>query len=257
MAKRILAAALIASTIFPTSANATWDTGVSLEYYSWKEEIPESAHTPKESGPRYAIHLNWTENGDKGFLFAYRGKIYFGQVNYDTFTQLTNTPMNTNSQYSGTAHEGQFYYRSDAGNYKLDYVGSLGWDYWRRTIDYYLIEDYSILYLRGGLNLDQSGGRTGFHGGGGLKYPFWTAEDSHLKSQGFYSNPIITPGKNISLYAEFGYRINSHFDVIGYYDSWRFKKSNIVTTTDATGTWNIWQPKSSMDALGLRAMYLF
>jgi hypothetical protein len=257
MAKRIIAATIIASAISSTSAHASWDTGVSLEYYSWKEEIPESANTPKESGPRYAVHLNWTKDGDAGLLFGYRGKIYFGQVNYDTFTQQTNTPVSTNSQYSGTAHEGQFYYRSDAGNYKMDYVGSIGADFWRRTIDSSLIEDYSILYLRGGLNLDQPGRRIGFHGGGGLKYPFWTAEDSHLDSYGYYSNPIITPGKDISLYAELGYRINDHFDVIGYYDSWRFKKSNIVTTTNAMGTWNIWQPKSSMDALGLMAMYLF
>lgn len=257
MTKRIFAATFIASAIFSTSVNAAWDTGVSLEHYSWKEDITDPAQTLKESGPRYAIHLNWTKNGDQGFLFGYRGKIYFGRVDYDTFTQLTNTPVKTNTQYSGTAHEGQLIYRSDAGNYKLDYVGGLGWDYWRRTVDSDQIEDYSILYLRGGLNLDQPGRRAGFHGGGGLKYPFWTAEDAHLKSQGYYSNPIITPGKNISLYAELGYRINNHFDVIGYYDSWRFNKSNIVTSTDNMGTWSIWQPKSSMDALGLRAMYSF
>ena len=257
MAKRILAAALIALSIVATSAEADWDTGLGLEYYSWKEDVPESGHALKEGGPRYALYLDWMENSDKAFLFRYRGRLYFGQVNYDSYTQLTNTPVTTNTEYTGMAHEGQLFYRSDVGNYKLDYVGGLGWDYWRRAIGADLIEDYSILYLRGGPNLELSGRSPGFHGGGGLKYPLWTAEDSQLESQGYYSNPIITPGKNISRYAELGYRINDHFDVIGYYDSWRFKKSNIVTTTNAMGTWSIWQPQSSMDALGLKGIYSF
>lgn len=260
MTKQIFAATFFVAAIFSAAANAAWEIGAGVEGYHWQEYTTSTIRTPlmpTESGPRFAMHVNWTGVGDLGLLLAYRGKLYFGKVHYDTYNQLTDIPVSTTTQYSGVAHEGQLLYRSNAGRYKLDYVGGVGWDNWRRAIGYSQLEDYSILYLRGGVNLDQPRRGKGWHGGGGLKYPFLTWENAHLTNQGYYSNPILTPGNDISFYANLGYRINSNFDVAGYYDSWRFKQSDIQATADAGGPWQVWQPKSSMDLLGVRLMYSF
>lgn len=261
MLNKILPAILLVSATFSTGANAEWGIGGGLENYRWAEETDATSPlTPKETGLRLAANLEWTQDGDHGPLFGYRGKLYLGQVHYDTYTQQTYTPVSTNTVYLGATHEGQLLYRTDAGGIKLDYVGGLGYDSWQRSIEnsgYYQTESYTIFFLRGGINFDQPMHHTGFHGGGGLKYPFWTAENAHLNEQGYYSNPTITPGKAFSFYAELGYRINERWDVTGYYDSWRFKTSDKVITANSAGTWLIWQPKSSMDTFGLRAMYSF
>ncbi len=213
---------------------------------------------------RSTFNAEWTQDGDYGWLFAYRGKFYFGQVQYDTYYQVTHEPVSTTTQYIGAAHEAQIFHRTDGANYQLDYVGGLGLDRWQRAIGNSQIEDFRIIYLRGGFNIDQPRHGAGLHGGGGLKYPVVTWEDAHLDSQGYSSNPILKPGKDISLYAQLGYRINTRWDVVAYYDSWRFKQSPKVTATSTTEICNgilcvydIWQPKSNMDAFGLRVMYSF
>ena len=258
MFNRILAAMLIAWSAFPAAANAGWSIGASLEDYRWQEFIVGRSETPLETGVRSTVNVEWAQDGGDGWLFAYHGKLYFGQVQYDTYTQQTYTPVSTTTHYSGVAHEAQIFHRTDAANYQLDYVGGLGLDTWRRAIGNSQVEDFLIIYLRGGFNLDQPGHGAGLHGGGGLKYPTMTWENAHLDSMGYSSNPILKPGKDVSLYAQLGYRINARWDVVAYYDSWRFKQSPEVIVTDSQGgTWRIWQPKSNMDAFGLRVMYLF
>ena len=259
MFNRILAATLIAWAAFPATANAGWSIGTGLEYYLWQEFISDPPLKPLETGVRNTVNVEWTQDSDYGWLFAYRGKLYFGQVHYDTYTQQTYTPVSTTTNYSGVAHEAQIFHRTDAANYQLDYVGGLGLDTWRRAIGNSQVEDFLIIYLRGGFNLDQPGHGAGLHGGGGLKYPIMTREDAHLDSMGFSSNPILQPGKDISLYAQLGYRISARWDVVAYYDSWRFKQSPKVTSTKISDgkLYDIWQPKSSMDAFGLRVMYSF
>lgn len=262
MLRNSLPVQLLVLAMFSTAANAELSIGGSIENYRWAETIANAPLTPKETGLRLAANLKWTKDGDHGLLFGYRGKLYFGQVHFDTYTQLTYKPVSTNTVYVGTAHEGQLLYRTDAGQYKLDYVGGLGYDSWLRSINnhgFYQNEEYRILFLRGGINIGQSTYNTGFHGGGGLKYPFWTEEDAYLKKLGYYSNPIITPGKDYSFYADLGYRISERWDMVGYYDSWRFKKSNTVYSASPGGAGGvpIWQPESSMDTFGLRAMHSF
>lgn len=261
MFTRILSVTLMmTSTLFYTEAQAEWSFGGGLENFRWEETIAGSPLSPTENGMRYALNATWLQDGDQGLLFSYRGKLYTGRVHYDTYTQISNTPVSTTTQYSGATHEGQMLYRTDTGRLKLDYVGGVGLDTWERNIDnrgYSQIEDYFILYLRGGINIGQTQRATGWHGGGGLKYPFWTAEDAHLQEQGFYTNPIISPGKAVSLYAELGYRFSPRWDIVGYYDSWHFKQSAPVVTADSSGTWLIWQPESHMDVWGLKAMVSF
>jgi hypothetical protein len=258
MIGRILLAISLLTAI---SAQAAWDVGVGLENYQWVEYPERINGTPKETGVRSALFVNWTQEGGQGALFAWRAKLYSGTVNYDTFLVSTGAPVSTQTDYSGVASEGQLFYRDDLGNYNLDYLGGLGLDYWRRSIrntGFNQIEDYSILFMRAGVRLLKPGRGAGLHGECGIKYPVATREDAHLTSLGYTSNPTLSPKGEVSGYAELGYRINARFDVVGYYDSWRFGRSVNVMANDAAGaTWLIHQPKSNMDAVGIKLLVSF
>ena len=260
MLNKIISAAFVALITCSTESIAGMSFGTSLERYHWQEYTNNGPFFPTEAGNRYAINLNWVQDAEKGLLYGYRGRFYTGRVHYDTYYQMSHMPVSTNTSYSGGSHEGQLYYRTNMMGLKLDFVGGLGLDAWQRSIangDMQQIEDYMILFVRGGINLDHPFNGAGFHGGGGLKYPVWAAENAHLQKRGYYSNPTIHPGKATSPYAEIGYRINQDWDIVGYYDSWRFKQSDAVITANSSGTWLIWQPKSNMDAYGIRAMFSF
>jgi len=260
MIGRILLAISIFAVTF--SAQAGWDVGGGVEHYQWIEYPTGYSGNPKESGGRAALFVNWTQEGDRGLLMAWRAKLYAGTVNYDTYVISTGAPVSTKTDYSGVASEGQMFYRYDLGAsaYKLDQLGGLGLDFWRRHIRSGVeqIEDYSVLFLRAGLRLTKSRPEAGFHGEWGLKYPVATQENAHLDTLGYTSNPSISPKGAVSVYAEVGYRINARFDVVGYHDSWRFKRSDDVMTTDTSGTaWLIHQPKSNMDAFGIKLLVSF
>ena len=252
---------IIAILAVTSSAQAAWDAGGGLEDYQWKEYPDGGTGTPRESGTRTALFVDWTQDGDRGALFAWRAKVYGGTVNYDTFQQSTGAPVSTKTDYGGAVNEGQFFYRDNLGTYKLDYLGGLGLDFWRRSIRNTggdQVENYYILFLRAGLRLAKSRQEAGLHGEIGIKYPISTRENAHLDSVGYTSNPTISPQGAVSGYAELGYRINARFDVLGYYDSWRFGRSANVAATDTAGTaWWIWQPKSNMDALGIKLLVSF
>lgn len=260
MGCRILFASLVAMLALPAVARAEWNAGIGPEYYNWTEYPSGSAINPKESGPRYSLFVNWTQDRARGVLAAWRAKIYYGRVSYDTTVIATGAPVSTHSQYSGAASELQLLYRTAAGTFNFDYLAGMGLDTWSRTIEnvgFNQVEDYSILYMRAGINLGQPAQEPGFHGGLGLKYPLVTSEDAHLDQLGAYSNPSLSPGSEVSGYAEFGYRINRIFDVVGYYDSWRFSQSPYVYVGTPAGVAAVWQPKSSMNTVGIKLLAFF
>ena len=243
------------------SVQAAWDVGAGLEDYRWKEYPTNISGTPRESGTRAALFVNWTQEGN-GALFAWRAKLYGGTVNYDTFQMnAPYDPVSTKTDYNGAASEGQFYYRTNIGSRKMDYLVGLGLDAWRRSIRNSggdQIEDYSIWFMRAGLRLGKSRNEAGLHGELGLKYPVSTRENAHLDSMSYTTNPALSPKGAVSGYAEIGYRINARFDVLGYYDSWRFRQSADVMATNTSGiSYYIYQPKSNMDALGAKLLVSF
>ncbi len=124
---------LICALLATSSAQAEWNLGGGLEHFQWQEYPIGSSINPKESGPRAAFFANWTQEGI-GPLFAWHAKVYAGTVNYDTFLTSNGAPVSTQTEYRGVANEGQFFYRDDLDNYKLDYIGGLGLDTWRRRI---------------------------------------------------------------------------------------------------------------------------
>ncbi len=114
------------------------------------------------------------------------------------------------------------------------------------------------MYLRAGLRLTKPAPEAGVHAEAGLKYPRATHENAHLDSAGFTTNPALSPKGALSAYAEIGYRINARFDVLGYYDSWRFKRSSDVSVMDTSGSsWLVHQPESHMNAVGVKLLVSF
>lgn len=243
---------------------AAWDIGGGLEEYRWQEYTPSYSSNLKEYGMRSALFVNWAQERQRGALLAWRAKLYGGNVKYDTFLISNGAPITTRTEYGGVSNEVQLAYRNNLDTYKADFLGGIGMDIWRRTIGGWQIEDYSILFMRAGLRLGKARNVFGWHGECGIKYPITTRENAHLTSMDsqdgfrFTTNPILSPKGAASGYAEIGYRINSKFDAVGYYDSWRFRRSADVIATDAAGTpWIVNQPKSYMDALGIKLLVSF
>lgn len=257
MRTRILAAILVSAALLPTAAHAEWSSVAGIEDHIGKGSLPDSTLAPEGVASRYSLHLNWLEDGDSGLLYAYSGKLYSGRSPFDNHIQTGNSPASAQTDLSGITHEGQLISRRYLGNYRLDYVGGLGWDSWRRTINTHQIEDYSVWFLRTGISLDQPLQAAGFHGGGGLKLPFKTSEDIHLVSSAFNSNPQLVPGKSVNLYAELAYRTGSYWDIVGYFDSWRFTQAEPLNTSSGSNLYSIVQPQSSMNTFGLKALYSF
>jgi hypothetical protein len=244
----------------PVWAQAGWEVGSGLEDYHWVE-FPQASRNPEEDGMRSALFINWTQERDQGVVLTWHGKFYGGSVSYDTYLISSGEPITTKTDYGGGSSEAQMRYRTALAGNKLDYIGGLGVEAWRRSISSIggnQIEDYMILYMRTGMGLAQSVKAAGMHGEFGFKYPLATRENAHLDISGYTTNPKIYLGRLVSAYAEFGYRITPNFDVVAYFDTWRFGRSPNVYAEDKLGaTWTIHQPQSNMDALGIKLLTSF
>ena len=237
----------------PTAAELSASLG--LEYFTWKESITPSV---EETGPMLALGLAYTQEKDRGLLFAYRARVYFGDVDYEGTELFTGTPISDTTTYTGIANEGQLRWRvpiPETPDYHVDYVLAVGWDTWERKLGSVQRENYDVAYMRLGGEVAPRKGK-GWTFGGGVKYPVYTREDAHLTDIGFDSNPTLKPGKDVNLYASFGYRFEEKFSVTAYYDGFEFKQSHSEPVTSAaTGSVAVFQPASSMSVIGLKLEY--
>jgi hypothetical protein len=252
--KRNVLPALIAAAalLWPSMGCAELVLSAGVEYLRWVEST-----TPEvtETGPLATLGLGYTQDRDAGFLFAYRGKIWGGSVNYDGATLFTNTPVESTSSYLGLTNELQARWRkhgTPGGN--VDGVLGVGLDAWRRRLSSVQKEDYFIGYARLGVETgtDDSSRWTAAMG---FKYPVWTYENAHFDEIGFDSNPILHPGKEISPYVSLGYRLTSTLQLVGYYDGYRFGRSPQVQANSASGSFGLVQPATTMAVYGIRIEY--
>ncbi len=226
-----------------------------VEYLSWKE-----ATTPqvKETGPLFALGISYIANRESGALFAYRGKLWGGTVNYDGSTLFGNTPRGGRTGYAGLGNELQARWRrSNSPDSKVDIVLGAGVDAWRRSLSAVQNEDFAIGYLRLGVESSTDNSKR-WSVSMGLKYPVWTYEDAHLDDIGFDSNPTLQPGKEISPFGSLGYRLAHNLRLIGYYDGFRFSRSAPVQTNEVAmglGPVALVQPATTMSVFGLKLEY--
>ena len=214
---------LLASTAV-ARAELVLDAGV--EYFDWQEDTTPSV---QETGPMFAGGITLTQDKEQGFLVGYRGQIWGGQVTYNGAELFTGAPLTGTTQYTGLLNEGQLRYRvALRHDQRLDGVLGVGADLWRRQLSADQKEDWAVGYARLGVEITPQPGRPGWIGGAGVKYPFYTYENANLTDIGFDQNPTFTPGKDWSAYANVGYRIDAHWSLVGYYDSYRFSQSQTV-----------------------------
>lgn len=247
----VLALGLAASPL----AQAGWDVSADVERFHWTEDaVPRVT----ETGPMIGLGLQWKQERPVGWRLGYRGRLYFGSVDYNGSVLLSGTPASGTTDYRGFANEGQALYRLPGNAWGTEFVAGLGYDYWKRQLTSFQSEDFNVLYLRLGANFDL-GERLGWFGAAGVKYPFWVDENAHFPDIGFDPNPHLRPKGKLSLYAEAGYRFNARWSLAGYYESYRFGESgDVAVIQQGTGApFNFFQPKSSIDSLGLRLRYSF
>ena len=250
---RVLAALLLLLIVPTARAELTVYGGA--EYFDWRESTTPSV---TETGPLALGGLIWLQGGERGLVFGYRGEIYAGSVNYDGADLFTGAPLQSTTDYLGVLNEGQVRYRIPAWPTEhVDVMLSVGADLWRRQLSSDQKEDWAVLYARLGVELGPSAGKAGWIGSAGVKYPFYVYENAHLTDIGFDQNPTVHPGGSWSGYASFGYRFGGHWSVVGFYDSYRFQQSPSVQVSMGSAAGYVYQPKSSMDVLGVTVLYTF
>lgn len=251
---RIYAAALAAATAFlvPATAWAGWSLSGDVEHFHWAESTSPSV---TEDGFRFGVGGSWLPAKDSGWLLGWKGKLYWGSVDYDGATLFGNTPIQGTTRYTGAMNEFVAIFRPQSMD-RLDFVGTVGLDLWERQLTSVQKEDYSIVFARLGVDYNTRASQ-GWFASGGVKKPLATAENAHLDDIGFDQNPILRPGKDPSLYAQVGYRINPHWALLGYYDSYRFSRSSSEPVTSGGTRFLVFQPESKMDLLGVRLIYSF
>jgi len=245
----------VAAAALSSPAAAEVFAGVGFERLRWTEDTVPAV---TETGPLLAVVVGYTQDKSSGAVFAYRGRLYLGDVDYSGATLVGGTPIEGVTSYFGYANEAQGRWRRPIrDNYRLDMVLGIGWDRWRRELSDIQKEDYDIVYLRLGAEVEIRSGQ-GWTLGAGAKYPIRTRENAHFTDLGFDQNPVLRPGRDVGGYAHIGYRFDGPWSAVLYYEGYRFKDSRPEEVTSATlGAGAVYQPASSMSILGIRAEYRF
>jgi hypothetical protein len=259
--KAISAAALAAFAV-SVPAHAGWSITGDVEHFRWAESVAPRGVT--ETGPMFGIGGRYSQDRPAGWQFGWHGRLYLGSVDYDGSFLDTGAPARGTTEYTGLVNEIQTVYRLPGNPLGLELVSGLIGDYWNRQLSADQREEYWIGSLRLGLQADRRES-TGWFGGGGLKYPFYTREDAHLTEIGFSSNPRLEPKGAMSFYADLGYRFSRNWSLAAYYDSYRFKQSDptpsisnpFISRCTPPGGCQLVQPTTDVDTLGLRVQYSF
>jgi len=251
-ARRAWFALLLALVAGPAYAQFTVSAG--FEYFEWTEDTPPI--DVRERGPLFALGLGWTQPKQRGFLFAYRGKFYIGEVDYNgAYLYYPNVPVSGTTRYAGTYQEAQLRYRLGGGT--LDILTAAGVDYWQRKLNTDQKEDYTIGYVRLGIEGNPVAPK-GWTYGLGVKFPVVTRENAHFTDLGYDQNPTLKPGKDLSVFGQIGYRFEKNWALIGYMDSFRFKQSNMEPLTiNGVPAGTFYQPASDLYVFGLKLEYQF
>jgi hypothetical protein len=250
--KRAIAVAVTTGAVLlSTGVRADWSVGAGFESFRWKESTSPAV---KESGLRWALDLTWAQSKAPGLSAGYNLKLYTGNVDYTGAQLFTGVPVSDDTHYRGMQNEFQAIYRMPQS--AVDIVLAAGWDRWNRKINSVTEEDWDVLYAKLGASVNTAA-KQGFIGSAGIKYPVWTRENAHFENFGAISNPRLKPGKDFSFYATLGYRVNPAWDVYAYYDSYRFKESNVVAVAFPGGTAGFFQPESRQDVLGMKIQHNF
>src|SRR5207249_3074255 len=116
--------------LLPTEAHSEVTVSAGTEHFAWSEDT--SPFKVKESGPRFSFGLALVRHQMSGLSFAYRGKVYAGEVDYDGAYLFAQTvPVSGRTVYLGTIQQGQVRYALVP---RVSMLGGLDFDLWRRRL---------------------------------------------------------------------------------------------------------------------------
>ena len=260
---------LFTAVLLTSTAYAELSVYGGLERFNWREYDAAGVELLQENGYRLVTGIVKVAEGDAGLLLDYEGRLYGNEVDYDGETQ-DGVPLKTTTGYAGFLAELKPRFRfqpaSLDGNY-LDITTAFGIENWvrvlhngtdqiGRSISGYT-EEYLIMYVRLGLERRPRSEVRHWHGGAGIKYPFYTYEKAYLSHAGFDRDVILRPDPDISLYAKGGYRFSEKWSFSLYYDSYNFKQSPTVPAASGGTQFLVRQPESLQYTIGFILNYHF
>ena len=244
----VLAALVVASG----AARAEWSASLQAEGFRLTEKSGPPDLT--ERGGRFGVGWSWLQEDGTRWSLRYRGAAYAGAVNQKSVDATTGQSRTGTTDYAGIVNEAQLIYRAD-GERGFHPMAGFGVDYWVRTLPFTRREqDWRVMFVRFGLEAGTWSKRGGSLAAG-VKFPVWTSINAHFVEAGFNENPSIEPPGELSGFVEFGYRFSARWKWSAYYDAYRFGQSPDVALTSPTATAN--QPRTSIDAFGMRIHYFF
>src|SRR5262249_20975692 len=183
-----------------TQAHAGWYANADVEHFRWAESTNPGV---TETGPMLGIGGGYRQLRPEGWQFGWRGRVYYGSVDYNRALLSTNQPATGTSEDTGIRNQGQANYPLPRHAHGMEGVRALTLAYRKRQLSADQREEYWVASVKLGLNFDRREAK-GWFGGGGVKYPFWTRQDAHLTDIGFNANPHLEPQGTLSLYADVG-----------------------------------------------------
>jgi hypothetical protein len=234
-----------------TNARAEWAGNVAVERFSWHEHTkPIEVH---EQGPLYVVGGRFDQPKTRGPLLAFKGRFYFGSVDYHGSFQFDATKaVSGASAYTGATAAVELHYRwPDAA----DAVAGLDFDLWRRRLSSTQHEDYRIVSARFGV--ERAPVTTSrWVGGGGIRVLLATQEDATIVDSGVRYALSLSPGLGANPYLDAGYRVADRVTLVGYWDGMDFGRSNqVVLLKRGRPQAIVSQPETDLEVIGLRVEY--
>lgn len=236
------------------------------ESFAWRE-YDVTGQIVKESGPRYLLGFTNTHEFPNHMTLKPRVEFFGGNVDYsgEACDNSGNcVPASSDTDYFGVKLELDLGVRlRPLESFIIEPFAGLGIREWSRQINSSLLadgsyavgytEDWTTFYGRLGLRAEQRlAGPNKLFLEAGLKLPVSTTnyiDDRNVS----YESITLHPGNRPSPFAELGAKLDV-FRISVYYDSMRFKQSDVVAQYDPyeDAVIGYYQPKSSADMYGIR-----
>lgn len=257
---------LIQGMPFAALAGNEAEVYVGAESFTWRE-FDATGQLLKESGPRYEVGFTNEHEFSSHLTLKPRMEIFGGNVDYngqacDIYGNCQ--PANTTTHYSGIKLEMDMGKRLRSSKaFILEPFGGLGLRSWSRSIDDSILadgsfatgytENWETFYGRLGVRAEQYFSKKNkISVEAGVKLPISTSnyiDDRNVS----YSSITLHPKNKPSVFAEVGVKV-SWFRISAFYDTMRFKQSDVVYKYDpfVGGYIGYFQPKSESDMFGIR-----
>lgn len=247
---------MLAACMVAGGARAEVQFGGGIEHFHWEEA---TSPTVEERGPILSLRIGYTQDKASGALVGLRGRMWAGTVDYDGALLATNQPISGTTDYFGVGGDAQLRLRGVQSGQRVDGILALSVDTWNRQLTRDQSEQYFVLGVKLGFEIEPEGRRRGLLAGLGVNYPIYVSENANFDDIGGLNNPILRPKGRAGITAHLGFQIDERWRVALHYEEMRFKASpsRFVAFAPSSGQSDgfYFQPDSDMTLIGLRVEY--